>query len=202
VVDWPGGEPTILAIHGSAQMAHSFGALAERLAPSHRFVGVDLRGHGFSDKAPAGYDLDPHVEDICQVMRAVGLPRPLLLGHSAGGAIAAFVATRAEVGGLVLLEGMIGDQAFAKNAAAQASPLATSLGLPVGGFDQYLTAWRARRERFTDDAERLAERGGRFAPAPLPDGTVCERAIPSAGENEGASIIAAHTPRKVPRGAC
>jgi hypothetical protein len=42
VVDWPGGEPAILAIHGSAQMAHSFGALAERLAPHHRFIGLDL----------------------------------------------------------------------------------------------------------------------------------------------------------------
>ena len=193
IVDWPGGEPTILAIHGSAQMAHSFGALAERLAPSHRFVGVDLRGHGFSDKPPAGYDLDRHVEDICQLIRAIDLRRPVLLGHSAGGAIAAFVATRAEIGGLVLLEGMIGDQAFAKNAAAQASPLATSLGLPVGGFDQYLTAWRARRERFTNDAERLAERWVRFALAPLPDGTFRERAIRSAVETEWASIIAADT---------
>jgi pimeloyl-ACP methyl ester carboxylesterase len=168
IVDWPGGEPAILAIHGSARMAHSFGALAERLAPSHRFIGVDLRGHGFSDKPPAGYDLDRNIEDICQLIRAVGLHRPVFLGHSAGGAIAAFVATRADVGGLVLLEGMIGDQALKQNAAAQASPLAASLGLPVGGFEQYLTAWRGRRERFTDDAERLAERWVRFALAPCP----------------------------------
>src|SRR5262249_60383117 len=106
---------------------------------------------------------------------------PVLLGHSAGGAIAAFVAPRAEIGGLVLLEGMIGDQAFAKNAAAQASPLATSLGLPVGGFDQYLTVWRARRERFTNDAERLAERWVRVAPRPFPDRTVSQRRVPPAG---------------------
>src|SRR5262245_16661937 len=56
VVDWPGGEPAILALHGSAQMAHSFGALAAPLAPANRFIGVDLRGHGFSDKPPTGYD--------------------------------------------------------------------------------------------------------------------------------------------------
>ncbi len=32
--------------------------LAAPLAPTHRFVGVDLRGHGFSDKPPTGYDLE------------------------------------------------------------------------------------------------------------------------------------------------
>jgi pimeloyl-ACP methyl ester carboxylesterase/DNA-binding SARP family transcriptional activator len=94
VVDWSGGEPTILGLHGSAGMAHSFGALAERLTPAHRFVGVDLRGHGFSDKPPSGYDLERHVADICQLIAALQMRRPVLLGHSAGGAIATFVATK------------------------------------------------------------------------------------------------------------
>src|SRR5262249_33945344 len=109
IVDWPGAEPPVLALHGSAQIAHSFGALAERLAPAHRFVGIDLRGHGFSDKPPSGYDLGRHVDDVRQLIAALGLRRPVLLGHSAGGAIAAFVAAQADVGGLILLEAMIGD---------------------------------------------------------------------------------------------
>jgi pimeloyl-ACP methyl ester carboxylesterase len=61
IVDWAGGEPTIVAIHGSAGMVHNFGALAERLAPRFRLLGVDLRGHGFSDKPPSGYDLRRHI---------------------------------------------------------------------------------------------------------------------------------------------
>jgi pimeloyl-ACP methyl ester carboxylesterase/DNA-binding SARP family transcriptional activator len=193
VVDWAGGAPAILAIHGSAQMAHSFGALAERLAPTHRFVGVDLRGHGFSDKPPSGYDLDRHVEDIRQLIGALGLRRPVILGHSAGGAIAACVAAGADVGGLVLLDAMIGDRAFAENAAAQAAPIAHGLGRAVAGFDAYLAEWRARREGFTDDAERLAERWVRFALAPLPDGRYRPRALRVAVEAEWASIIAADT---------
>jgi acetyl esterase/lipase len=42
------------------------------------------------------------------------LRRPIILGHSAGGAIATFVATGADVAGLVLLEAMVGDRAFAE----------------------------------------------------------------------------------------
>jgi pimeloyl-ACP methyl ester carboxylesterase/DNA-binding SARP family transcriptional activator len=191
VVDWPGGEPAILAIHGSAQMAHSFGALAERLAPTHRFIGLDLRGHGFSDKPPSGYDLERHVDDVCGVIGATRLRHPVILGHSAGGAIAAFVATRIEVAGLVLLEAMIGDRAFTENAAVQAAPLARGLGPTVAGFDAYLAEWRTRRERYSDEAERLAERWVRFALAPLPDGTYRQRGLRAAVEAEWASIIAA-----------
>jgi pimeloyl-ACP methyl ester carboxylesterase len=191
IVDWMGGEPTVLAIHGSAGMAHTLGALAERLAPTIRVVGVDLRGHGFSDKPPAGYDLTRHVEDVRQLIGALGLGRPVLLGHSAGGTIAAFVASATDVAGLILLEAMIGDRAFTENAAAQAAPLATKLGLPVAGFDAYVAAWRARREPFSDDAERLVDRWARFALAPLPSGAYRERALRAAVEAEWASIIAA-----------
>jgi esterase len=202
IVEWPGAEPTILAIHGSAGMAHTLGALAERLAPAHRFIGVDLRGHGFSDKPPAGYDLERHVADLHQLIEALELRRPVILGHSAGGTIATFVAVGRDVSGLVLLEAMIGDKAFVENAAAQAAPLATSLGVPVAGFDTYLATWRARWGPIGDDAERLAERWARFALAPLPDGTYRERAIRTAVEAEWASIIAADSLGTLARVTC
>jgi len=201
-VDWMGGDPTVLAIHGSAGMAHTLGALAQRLAPTVRVVGVDLRGHGFSDKPPAGYDLERHVEDVRQLIGALGLRRPVLLGHSAGGTIATFVASTTEVAGLILLEAMIGDRAFTENATAQAAPLATKLGQPVAGFDAYVTAWRARREPFSDEAERLVDRWARFALAPLPSGAYRERALRAAVEAEWASIIAADSLRALARVRC
>jgi pimeloyl-ACP methyl ester carboxylesterase len=202
IVEWMGGNPTVLAIHGSAGMAHTLGALAQRLAPTVRVVGVDLRGHGFSDKPPAGYDLERHVEDVRQLIGALGLRRPVLLGHSAGGTIATFVASTTEVAGLILLEAMIGDRAFTENAAAQAAPLATKLGQPVAGFDAYVTAWRARREPFSDEAERLIDRWARFALAPLPSGAYRERALRAAVEAEWASIIAADSLRALARVRC
>ena len=189
IVEWRGGEPTILAVPGSAGIAHMFGVFAERLGGSHRIIAVDLRGHGFSDKPPTGYDLDRHVQDLSELIRCLRLRRPVVMGHSAGGAVATFVAASAAVGGLVLLEGMVGDRAFRENAAAQAAPIATSLDNRYVSFDAYLTEWRARRAPFTDEAERLADRWVRFALAPLPDGRYRERALRVAVEAEWRSIV-------------
>jgi pimeloyl-ACP methyl ester carboxylesterase/DNA-binding SARP family transcriptional activator len=201
IVEWAGGEPTILAIHGSAGMAHNFEALARQLAPTFRVVGVDLRGHGFSDKPPAGYDLPRHVDDLVQLIEALKLRRPVLLGHSAGGTIAAFVASRTPLAGVILLEPMIGDRAFTENAAAQAAPLVAGLDLPVAGFDAYLARWRARREPYGDDAERLVDRWARFALAPL-SGAYRERALRVAVEAEWASIVGADSMSALARAPC
>ena len=76
IVDWPGEAPAIVAIHGSAMSAYTFTALAERLSPDVRFVAVDLRGHGFSDKPPAGYTVDQHVADLRELITVLGLHRP------------------------------------------------------------------------------------------------------------------------------
>jgi pimeloyl-ACP methyl ester carboxylesterase len=121
---------------------------------------------------------------------ALELRCPVLLGHSAGGTIAAFAAARADVAGLVLLEGMIGDRAFAENAAAQAAPLADAVGRTVAGFDVYLREWLSQ-EAYSSEAERLLQRWVRYALAPLPDGTYRRRGLRSALEAEWESIIAA-----------
>jgi pimeloyl-ACP methyl ester carboxylesterase/DNA-binding SARP family transcriptional activator len=189
IVEWPGAEPPILAVHGSAGIAHMFGTLAEGLAPSHRVIAVDLRGHGFSDKPPSGYDLERHVADLLELMQVLRLRRPVVMGHSAGGAIATFLAARAGVAGLVLLEGVVGDRAFAENAAARAAPIIAGLDKRYASLDAYLTEWRARRGRFTDEAERLADRWARFALTPLPDGRYRERALRAAVEAEWRSIV-------------
>jgi pimeloyl-ACP methyl ester carboxylesterase/DNA-binding SARP family transcriptional activator len=201
VVDWPGEEPVILAIHGSAGMVHTLGAVAEQLAPTSRFVALDLRGHGLSDKPPSGYSLDHHVEDVLQLIDALGLRRPVLLGHSAGGTIAAFVAASADVSGLILLEGMIGDRAFAENAAAQAAPLADALERSVACFDVYLKEWLSQ-QAYSDEAERLLQRWVRYALVSQSDGTYRRRGLRSALEAEWASIIAADSLGALGRVSC
>jgi pimeloyl-ACP methyl ester carboxylesterase len=189
IVDWPGKEPAILAIHGSAMSAYTFTALAERLSPDVRFVAVDLRGHGFSDKPPAGYAVDQHVEDLRELITVLGLQRPVVLGFSIGGAIAAFVASRVDCGGLILLDGVVGDRAFTENAAAQViKPIGTTLELRVGGFEEYLTRWRAQLRRYSDEGERVLERTIRYELARLPDGAYRRRAVRAAFEETWASL--------------
>ena len=88
-----------------------------------------------------------------------------------GGAIATFVASRADCGGLILLDGVVGDRAFTENAAAQViKPIGTTLELRVGGFEEYLARWRAQLRPYSDEGERVLERTIRYELARLPDG--------------------------------
>ena len=148
-----------------------------------------MRGHGFSDKPPTGYHIGRHVEDLLELIQFLRLRRPVIMGHSAGGAVAAFVAGAPKSPGWCYSEGMIGDRAFAENAVARAAPIAASLDKRYVSFDAYLAEWRTRREPFTDEAERLADRWVRFALAPLPDGSYRARALRAAVEAEWRSIV-------------
>jgi pimeloyl-ACP methyl ester carboxylesterase/DNA-binding SARP family transcriptional activator len=191
VVEWPGREPPVLAIHGSAGHAYGLTALGERLAPDVRFLAIDLRGHGFSDKPPAAYDLDDHVQDILQLIATLRLPRPILLGHSIGGAIATFVAAaaQADVGGLILLDAVVGDRAFIASASFVVGQFGASLEQRFKDFDQYHGRWSG--ELADSEWHRWLARSDRMELAPLPDGTLRRRGLRHALEAEWASIAQA-----------
>lgn len=88
VRDRPGGEPAILALHGLASNARWWDLVGAELAPAHRVLAVDLRGHGQSDRPETGYDFDTVVDDLRQVAQALE-PRPLVVaGHSWGASVA------------------------------------------------------------------------------------------------------------------
>jgi DNA-binding SARP family transcriptional activator/pimeloyl-ACP methyl ester carboxylesterase len=202
IVDWHGGVPAVLGVHGSGMLAYSLGAIAEQLAPDNRFVAVDLRGHGLSDKPRSGYELERHVDDLVQLIGELRLQHPVLLGHSAGGTIAAFVATRVEAAGLILLDGLIGDRAFTENAAARSTQWIDNLDARFGGFESYLAGWRAQRPRWREESERMADRWVHYLLVPLPDGTYRARVLREAIDAEWASIIAANSLRELGRVRC
>lgn len=192
VVEWPGHEPPLLAIHGSAGHAYGLTALGERLAPEVRFLAIDLRGHGFSDKPPAGYGLDDHVQDILQLITTLQLRRTVLLGHSIGGAIATFVAAAAQgdVGGLILLDAVVGDRAFIESASFVLDEFGASLEQRFKEFEQYHSRWG--RELPDSEWKRWVERSDRMELAPLPDGTLRRRGLRHALEAEWASVAQAN----------
>lgn len=201
-VDWQGREPAIVGIHGSGMLAHSLDAIAQQLAPDHRFVAVDLRGHGFSDKPPSGYELECHVDDLVQVIAELGLRHPILLGHSVGGAIATFVATHVPASGLVLLDGTVGDRAFTENAASRITPWIDHLDERFGGFESYLAGWRGERPLWQEESERMLDRWVHYLLAPMPDGTYRPRLLRAAIEAEWASIVAADSLSELRRVRC
>jgi len=81
----PTGRP-ILFIHGLSQCWLQWARqLNSHLADDHRLVAVDLRGHGLSDKPPAGYaDARLWADDLRSVMEALQLDHPILCGWSYG----------------------------------------------------------------------------------------------------------------------
>jgi pimeloyl-ACP methyl ester carboxylesterase len=67
-------------------------ALAEA---GYRVLRYDHYGRGYSDRPKARYDLDLHVEQLAELLSAVGLSAPVaLVGLSMGGPVAAAAATR------------------------------------------------------------------------------------------------------------
>jgi pimeloyl-ACP methyl ester carboxylesterase len=188
VVDWPGQEPAILYVHGSGMHALRFTAWGELLTPDVRVVAVDLRGHGYSDKPPSGYDVDDHVADLLQLIEALALERPILLGHSLGGSIATFVAEAAgnTIGGLVLLDAVVGDQAFIGSASLVLHPFGETLDLRFAGFEEYQSIWASEEDG--SQWARWLERGSRMELAPLPDGTFRRRALRQALAEEWTSV--------------
>jgi pimeloyl-ACP methyl ester carboxylesterase len=191
VLEWPGREPSLVAIHGSAGHAYGLTALGEHLAPDVRVLAIDLRGHGFSDKPPTGYGLDDHREDLLQLIASLRLRRPVLLGHSIGGAIATFVAAALgrECGGLILLDATVGDQSFVERASIVVGEFGPVLEQRFKAFDDYHARWGTGQDQSVWG--RWLERSDRMELAPLPDGTFRKRALRRALETEWTSLAGA-----------
>jgi pimeloyl-ACP methyl ester carboxylesterase len=105
--EWPGEGPPFLLLHGLASSSHIWDLVAPRLAGAFRVITYDQRGHGRSGKPSSGYGFDRTSADAVAVMRAVGLDRPVVVGHSWGANVALEVAVRhrSAVSGLVLIDG-------------------------------------------------------------------------------------------------
>jgi non-heme chloroperoxidase len=103
----PGALPVIL-LHGGGQTRHAWGGTAAALAAAGWYaVALDLRGHGDSETTPY-YDFGHFVLDLRNLIRALRLERPYLIGHSMGGEIVAdYCGSFPEVPArVVLIEGL------------------------------------------------------------------------------------------------
>jgi pimeloyl-ACP methyl ester carboxylesterase len=106
-LDWPGGAPPLVLLHGLSANANSFvGLAAAGLAPRFRVVAPDLRGRGRSDAPPHGYRMADHAADVIGLLDALGLDRVTLGGHSFGAYLALYIAAQfpGRVDRLVLLD--------------------------------------------------------------------------------------------------
>jgi pimeloyl-ACP methyl ester carboxylesterase len=77
------GDPIVL-LHGWPQHWWMWRHLVALLAPHARLVMIDLRGFGWSDAPPGGYDKQTMAGDVLAVLDALGLQRVRLVGHDWG----------------------------------------------------------------------------------------------------------------------
>jgi len=83
-----GEGPAILMIHGlGGQLAHFSYAVAPQLAGRFRVVAVDRPGSGWSTAAGSA-DLASQATALAALIDRLALGRPLVVGHSLGGAVA------------------------------------------------------------------------------------------------------------------
>jgi pimeloyl-ACP methyl ester carboxylesterase len=99
-----GHGPPIVLIHGlGGQIGHFSYSLVARIEDDFRVVAFDRPGSGYSSPAPGG--IAGQAAILADAIRRMGLGRPLLVGHSLGGAVALALALDHPdcVGGLALI---------------------------------------------------------------------------------------------------
>lgn len=85
--------PQLLLLHGTGASTHSWRGLAPLLGRAAGVLAVDLPGHGFSDAARGqGATLPGMAAGLAALLQEIGLRPSVLVGHSAGAAIAARMA--------------------------------------------------------------------------------------------------------------
>lgn len=84
-----GSGPQILLLHGSGATTHSLGDLLPDLARNYTVTAIDLPGHGFTSRLHGSKpDLDGVSLAVNALMQKEGVEPELIVGHSAGAAIA------------------------------------------------------------------------------------------------------------------
>jgi pimeloyl-ACP methyl ester carboxylesterase len=87
--DWGDPDaPSLIIVHGLRDHSHSFDDLARGLLDRHHVIALDLRGHGDSETTPY-YAFGHFLLDLHNLVRALRLHKPVLIGHSLGGEVVA-----------------------------------------------------------------------------------------------------------------
>ena len=157
----PADAPAIVMIHGILSQLRVFTyALAGRLATDRRVIVMDRPGWGYSTLTGPRLDIPGQADAVAAAILALGLEKPLLVGHSMGGAVSLALALRHP--GAVRGLGLIAP--YTQPIDVPPAPLA---GLRVPGPLRPLIAWTI--------AVPLAMRTGKaktaavFAPDPVPE---------------------------------
>jgi non-heme chloroperoxidase len=106
VLDWEGSGPPLVLL-GCYISAHANDEFAPKLTNQFHVFGITRRGIGASDKPTSGYTVQRSVDDLFEVLNALKVRKPLLVGNSCAGQVLTMFASQHpdRVSGLVYLDG-------------------------------------------------------------------------------------------------
>jgi pimeloyl-ACP methyl ester carboxylesterase len=91
----PADADPVLVLHGWPQHWYEWRHQIPALAAHYRVIVPDLRGFGWSDAPPGGYEKENMATDVLALMDELGLERVRLLAHDWGGWIGFIMCVRA-----------------------------------------------------------------------------------------------------------
>ena len=158
-----GSGPAIVMIHGlGGQMGNFNMALTPLLTADHRVIVIDRPGMGWSSR-DEGALANPRAQadTVAALIDALGLERPLVVGHSLGGAIALCLAMHhpERTRGLALL---------APLTQPPSGPIEAFKGLAITGrIKLFVTSWLLAIPMSIRTAPQVLDQV--FGPEPVPD---------------------------------
>ena len=108
----PSRLPTLLLIHGAGASTHSWRLLLSKLESKFRVILVDLPGHGFTKLGTKRRcSLELITEDLSSMLKKQKIKPNLIVGHSAGSAIAINLGliSKEDLKGIICLNGALGN---------------------------------------------------------------------------------------------
>ena len=103
------GEPTLVLQAGFGGGALDWQPIMPALARHTRVCAFDRLGQDWSDAAPQPRTFRTAADELHTALEQLGITRPVLVGHSLGGALVQVYAAHYPVSGVVLVDGLTGD---------------------------------------------------------------------------------------------
>lgn len=154
------GSPVVM-LHGLfvGSMATWYFTAAPALAPRHRVVLYDLRGHGKSERAASGYDVVSMGRDLASVARGFEDEKISLVGHSYGAVVALTwaLANPTRVEKLVLVDAPLPPSRLAEMSAFAKLSLEDQVASLPAELTSSLANGRRRAKRLVEHLRFLAK---------------------------------------------
>ncbi|MBC7888758.1 MAG: alpha/beta hydrolase [Ferruginibacter sp.] len=137
-LNYEGGKPTIILMHGLTANAHTFdGLIAAGLSPAFNLVSVDLRGRGLSDQPVTGYTMAEHAKDIVGLLAHLQIEKAVIGGHSYGALLTYYLAVHypQRIDKMILLDAAA---RMHENTKEMLIPAMSRIGQTFSSFNAYL----------------------------------------------------------------